>query len=172
VPGGAVTHSLKETIMQINMEKVNRIASHPMSLKIFATLTQQEIFDYGVANLIKQGTLAYDADKNRCYYTLIRYGECLHCFAGFFIGDAYNKSMDIGVWGKSWASLINEKQVPATHKNFMNRMQESHDDLAQEVEDINEQTIAKWFKEVAVEVELEWYFDTDDDGNVTGGGYY
>ena len=158
--------------MNIDMEKVNRIASQPMNLKIFATLTQQEVFDYGVACLIKQGTLAYSEHYDRCFYNLdIGGGKCLHCFAGFFIGDAYDEKMDLGQ-GEGWLNLVTNWKFPEVHRAFMQDMQNTHDRLAQEVEDINEQTIAKWFKRKTVLSELEWHFDTDDDGNVTGGGYY
>jgi hypothetical protein len=27
-------------------------------------------------------------------------------------------------------------------------------------------------KETIMQINMEWYFDTDDDGTVTGGGYY
>jgi diadenosine tetraphosphate (Ap4A) HIT family hydrolase len=80
--------------------------------------------------------------------------------------------MDFGQ-GKNWNSLVENNDVPEVHRYFMIAMQNSHDQLAQEVENIDAQDIADWFKTVAeTEEELEWYFDTDDDGTVTGGGYY
>jgi hypothetical protein len=92
--------------------------------------TEQEIFDWVVSNLMKQGKQSLE--KGVCKYKT----DGLKCAAGWLIDDSEHLTrMDnlALMGGSGWSTLVSQQLVPSAHFRFIKDLQRIHD--AGEVEE-------------------------------------
>lgn len=95
-----------------------------ITLKSLPQATAQEVFDYVVGHLRKQGQRAYDEGKGCRYRMEIAGGNALKCAAGCLIGDdEYSPVFEEKLWG----SLVDKKLVPDVHVALIEQLQDVHD---------------------------------------------
>ena len=94
--------------------------------------TPQEIFDYVIPKMLKQGVLSVSTDKHNQVSCLYRKNKATHCAIGWIIPDEfYREEFE----GKAIVQLIEAgylKDLPAfTFENltFLEDFQEAHDSL-------------------------------------------
>ena len=89
--------------------------------------SEQQVFDYVVEQLYKQGVPCVENGTDRCMY---RGPNGLKCAAGILIPDEiYNKEWD-SKDGKTYDMLVEESLVPETHRELISELQIAHDDWA------------------------------------------
>lgn len=95
----------------------------PITLATLGERTSQEVFDYVVAHLIKQGSKSFREHTvgNGCAY---RGEEGYSCAAGCLISDEeYMETME----QKSWKTLVGMKAAPDVHYELIVSLQDCHD---------------------------------------------
>ena len=95
-----------------------------ITLATLPTATAQEVFDHVVNHLLTQNkqSLSPDYGGVSCLY---RGENGLKCGAGCIIADdEYNPKLE----GRSWGTLVEEKNVPVNHRYLIAALQSVHDD--------------------------------------------
>lgn len=104
-------------------------APKPITLATLSSSTEQEVFDWVVHNLRKQGTKSLrEKGGTACMY---RSPEGLKCAAGWLIADdEYDKSWDHPV-SNDWSGLAHELDLHV-HDELISSLQDIHDTCAVE----------------------------------------
>lgn len=104
-----------------------------INTKNLNTATAQEVFDWIVYNIIKQGRKSIRKTRggHSCRYR--GNGGC-RCSAGWLISDdVYNDTLE----GRTWGFLVESGRAPITHTELIASLQYAHD-MTSEHEFINE----------------------------------
>lgn len=93
------------------------------------TLSQysaQEVFDFIVTSVVKQGKPAVTGSCNKCTY---RTPDGLKCAAGFLLPDDHPAVLEALKGGEmgSWSALTNALLVPLDHAALISSLQQCHD---------------------------------------------
>lgn len=88
------------------------------------TATEQEVFDYVAAHLLRQGRKSQQSGHpEQCRYKM----GTLMCAAGCLLEPGqYVPSME----GRSWAELVRTEKVSANHYSIISQLQNIHDTYA------------------------------------------
>jgi len=112
-------------------------------------MSEQELFDEIVANLLKQGKPSI-SDKGQCYY---RGPEGLKCAVGWVISDnEYDENMEF----KSVTDLLEGGQLPCSltpHVKLLSRLQIAHDNWG---EHKDTEVFKNVLKRIATERKLQY----------------
>jgi hypothetical protein len=101
------------------MPQVPDASPKPVMLAILKQRTAQQVFDWVIYNLLKQGDQA--TKGGLCAY---RGDKGTKCGAGWCIGDdEYTEEFE----GEIWLKLVRYGKVPAQHSNLINDLQRLHD---------------------------------------------
>lgn len=105
-----------------------------ITLKTLPHATAQEVFDYVVSNLLRQGEKSIFPGTISCRRGPNRYRgpNGLKCAAGWLIADdEYREEFE----GKGWTNLYRVGSVPATHGFLISSLQDCHDYENNEIQD-------------------------------------
>lgn len=95
----------------------------PITLATLPKASAQEVFDWVVSNLLKQGKKSLGGDGN-CRY---RGKNGLKCAAGWCIGDDEYDRIGENIEGKIWG-FSDGVTVPRAHNGLIRELQSVHDD--------------------------------------------
>lgn len=98
--------------------------SNYLTIPGFESLTQQQIFDLGLAHIRKtrtKGTHDVTGDRQICSY------QGSGCVASVLLREEARKDADVH---GAWPDLVVAYHVPKIHSDFIRDMQELHDDCA------------------------------------------
>ena len=100
--------------------------TEPITVRNLGNHTPQEVFDYIVSHLLKQGKRSYGAypDDTRTEGCLYRGPDNLKCAAGCLIpDDLYSKELE----GDSWGSVSRKLNCHENHAYLISQLQKAHD---------------------------------------------
>lgn len=98
----------------------------PITLATLPDATEQEVFDWVVGNLLKQGAKSLN-DEGDCRY---RGDDGLKCAAGWCISDEEYSRIGVGIEGSVWGNshAPGFAGIAGEHRGFLVRLQNVHDD--------------------------------------------
>lgn len=98
-----------------------------ITLAILPQATAQEVFDWVVSNLIKQGVKSKLEGSAFCNYRAEVGGKVVKCAAGWCMSNEEYASLQSPPEGRTWQELVRSGLAPKRHAELIGELQWVHD---------------------------------------------